>query len=865
MRCASTLLGIILGGLLWSQACACRGATDLEREVRSLLADRCQKCHGPEKQKGGLRLDLRDAMRDAGASGETAVVPGDADSSELIRRVASPDEFERMPPAGPPLSPEGVRLLKRWIDEGASWSGEAVVAGAGGPGEMVVTDEDRRHWSFRPLKAVEPPAVAHGEQAPTPIDRFILAALADRGIAPAPPAGPRQLVRRVSFDLIGLPPSPQDVEAFVADPSTDAYAMMVDRLLASPHYGERWGRHWLDVVRYADSDGQERDADRPTAYHYRDFVIKALNDDLPFDTTVRWQLAGDELEPDDPRAVAATGFLTAGPHTVLNVPMEEEKVRNRYNELDNLISTLGSGMLGLTIGCARCHDHKYDAIPTRDYYQMLGVFQTGDRAEVPLVPHAEVVRHRERVAAWESRLKAVKDRRSRWRTESTRRLEASLRARKIDALAIGDSDKALLKDDPGSDRAEELARKFEGELRITDEDRRSAPGDDDRRQRKDIDREVAAVEAEKPPPLPTALAFVESRSEPVPAWLLGRGDIHLKKERVGLGFLSVLTGTRSPEAYWKAARVATPPGRSTYQRKALAAWIADTQDGAGALLARVIVNRVWQHHFGEGLVRTVDDLGVQGERPSHPELLDWLARDFVDHGWRLKRLHRLILRSAVYRQGVAYDPSKAKIDPDNRLLWHRRPLRLESEALRDAILVVSGTLNPVAYGEAFKPPIPAEAMVARNTINPYPKDAQDVPATRRRSVYMFHKRVVQHPLMQAFDGPDASASCGRRNRTTVAPQALALLNDPFVRSRSADFAARLREDAGPSPVAQVELAYRLALGRPPSAPECAAALGFLDEQTRRRWAGPAKGETRPLALTDLCQVLFGLNEFLYVD
>ncbi len=852
MRCVSKRLVISLGGLLLWQASDSRGAADLESEVRSLLADRCQKCHGPEKQKGGLRLDLRAAMRDAGDSGDKAIIPGNAEASELIRRVASSDELERMPPAGPPVSAEGVRLLKRWIDEGASWSGEAVEATPGAPGEMVVTDDDRQHWSFRPLRAIAPPVVAHGEGASNPIDRFVLAALGERGLALTPPASPRQLVRRVSFDLIGLPPSPEDVETFVADPSAEAYAEMVDRLLASRQHGERWGPHWLDVVRYADSDGQERDADRPTAYHYRDFVIRALNDDLPFDTSVRWQLAGDELAPDDPRAVAATGFLTAGPHTVLNVPMEEEKVRNRYNELDDLISTLGSGMLGLTIGCARCHDHKYDPIPTRDYYQMLGVFQTGNRAEVPLVPQAEAVRHRERTAAWEGRLKAVEARRKLWRDETAKRLEASLRSREVEERTMGDAEEAPLKGDRRSDRAETPAPNRDMD-------------DEERAHRKRFECEIAALEAEKPPPMPTALAFAESRSEPEPAWLLGRGDIHVKKERVGLGFLSVLTGTRTPEEYWKGARASNPSGKSTYQRKAFAAWITDTRHGAGALLARVIVNRVWQHHFGEGLVRTVNDFGVQGERPSHPELLEWLANDFVEHGWRLKRLHRLILQSAVYQQGVAYDPLKAKMDPDNRLLWHRRPLRLESEALLDAILAVSGTLNPESYGKAFKPPIPAEAMVARNTIDPYPKDAKDDPSTRRRSVYMFHKRVVQQPLMQAFDGPDASASCGRRNRTTVAPQALALLNDPFVRSRSVDFADRLREAAGPSPEAQVELGYRLALGRPPSSPEREAAVGFLDTQTRRRSTGPARGDAPSMALADFCQALFGLNEFLYVD
>ena len=335
-----------------------------------------------------------------------------------------------------------------------------------------------------------------------------------------------------------------------------------------------------------------------------------------------------------------------------------------------------------------------------------------------------------------------------------------------------------------------------------------------------------------------------------------------------VGFLTVLTGSRSPEDYWNDARREIASDRSTGQRRALADWITDVDQGAGSLLSRVMVNRVWQHHFGEGLVRTVGDFGVRGERPTHPELLEWLAHEFVAGGWRLKPLHRLILTSAVYMQDTTYDADRATKDPDNRLLWRRRPRRLEAEILRDAVLSVSGTLNPEPFGPAYKPPIPPEAMLARNTKDPYPKDARDTESTRRRTVYMFHKRVVQHPLMQAFDGPDAAVSCGRRNITTVAPQALALLNDTFLRDRAADLARRLLAEGDATPEGWVTRGFELALSRPPSDSERAASVQFLETQLRRRSArdkSPAPDEHRLRALTDFAQALFSLNEFIYVD
>jgi hypothetical protein len=840
---------------------------DFGRDVRPILEQSCWMCHGPEKQKGGMRFDRRQGATAAGDSGKPAIRPGRADDSELIRRVEAGDADGRMPPKAGPLSRAQIQVLRAWIDQGAEWP-ETRAAPAGGPREMVVTDEDRRHWSYRPLKASGPPMPTEARWCRTPIDRFIVAALEARGLRPSPPADRRTLIRRLFLDVLGLPPAPEEVEAFVADGRPAAYEELVERLLASPHYGERWGRHWLDVTRYADSDGLESDADRPNAYPYRDWVIRALNDDLSYRDFVRWQLAADEYEPDDPRARAATGFLAAAPTEVLTVPMEEEKLRLRFNELDDMAATAASAFLGLTLGCARCHDHKFDAIPTRDYYRLQCAFTTTGRANVLLARRAEAADYRAREARWKERCQAAQDRLNAWLGEQKKRHAASLRGAKIDALAIGDAQKRVLKEQPASAEARKLSRRHEKALALSDEDYRRALTDDERRRWDALQREVDAARRSRPQAPPTALAVVDARPDPEPTWQLDRGDFYAKKELLRLGFLTVLTGSRTPEEYWAAARREVPPGQSTGQRRALAEWITDTEHGAGALLARVIVNRVWQHHFGEGLVRTAGDFGVRGERPTHPELLEWLAQELVAGGWRLKPLHRLILNSAVYRQATTFDPTRAAVDPDNRLWWRRRPRRLEAEVLRDAVLAVSGTLNAEPFGPAFKPPIPPEAMLARNTKDPYPKDAVDSRATRRRTVYLFHKRLVQYPLLQAFDGPDAAVSCSRRSSTTVAPQALALLNDRFFRDRAADLGRRLLAEGGTSPEGWVERGFRLAVSRPPDGSERAACLQFLERQLERHRARePAQTPEaiRLHALADFSQALFSLNEFLYVD
>jgi hypothetical protein len=581
------------------------------------------------------------------------------------------------------------------------------------------------------------------------------------------------------------------------------------------------------VARYADSDGLETDADRPYAYQYRDFVIKAHNSDMSYKTFVRWQIAGDEYEPENPLAVSATGFLTAAPSQVLSVPMVEEQNRLRFNELDDMASTAAQAFLGLTLGCARCHDHKFDAIPTRDYYRIQAAFMTTARDEVLLTSREEAKKYREAEAKWNGKVK-----------EAQKKLDDWVKAKK------------------------------KGREKIKDEELRKALAEEERQEWDKLKADLEAVKKTQPKKPPAALAITEKKPQPEPTYLLDRGNFNVKKEPVTLGFLTVLTNGRKPEEYWAEAKQHAPIDRSTAQRRAMAEWITDTEHGAGALLARVMVNRVWLNHFGEGLVRSPNDFGVRAEMPSHPELLEYLAHEFVAGGWKLKALHRSILTSAVYMQSSEFDSQRAAVDPDNRLHWRRRARKLEAEVLRDSVLAVSGTLNKEQFGPGFKAPIPREAMQARNTKDPYPVDGKETAEMRRRSVYMFHKRVVQHPLMQAFDSPDASVSCGRRSNTTVAPQALALLNDTFLRERANDFAKKLVAEAGTKAEDCVNLGFKLALGREPGEDERAASVKFVEEQMERRRArekSASVDQVRQKALADFAQALFGLNEFIYVD
>jgi mono/diheme cytochrome c family protein len=724
------------------------GKVDFIQQIQPIFRKHCFECHSADKEDGGLNLGIRRRAIEGGYHGPAWTV-GKSSESRLIQFVSGANKDTVMPPDSDGLSQAEVELLKSWIDQGADW-----------PKGIDIPDprfeKAKTHFAFQPIHSVNEPEVVNARWTRNAIDQFILARLESAGISPAPQTNARQLIRRVTFDLIGLPPTLDEVADFCAASEHDfdqAYAALVDRLLSSAHYGERWGRHWLDVARYADSDGQESDRDRNNAYHFRDFVIQSLNNDMPYDQFVRWQLAGDEYEPDNPQAVAAVGFLSSGPFAALpSRLMEDERLRQRYNELDDILSTVGTGFLGLTLGCVRCHDHKYDAIPTHDYYSLLNAFHGGERGEVEVGPDKTKV-----------------------------------------------------------------------------------------------------------------FTYRDLTPEPIATWLFQRGNFYDRDQPVTLSFISILTGNRSPDEYWQQARHDSPNQTSTKQRRAVAQWITDLEQGAGALLARVIVNRVWMHHFGQGLVRTAGDFGVRADPPTHPELLEWLTHDFVTNGWRVKRLHRLILTSSVYRQGGSARPQPT--DPDNRLLWKMPLQRLEGEVLRDAMLSASGTLNLKAFGPSIRPPVAAEARLARNVQDKYPEDIPDSPDQRRRSIYLFHKRVIPYPFLQAFDKPDAQQSCSRRDRTTVTPQALALLNEPFVRAVARDFADRLiKLNHSNSDV--VRMGYQLALSRRPNDDELEWAQKFIEEQTRQRHERQKDlpPETiRQQAVADFCQVLFSLNEFSYVD
>ena len=745
--------------------------------VRDLLITNCLECHGGAKTKSGFNLASRELLLKGGERGE-AVLPGKGKESRLYKFVAREDE-PHMPPKKP-LSKEAIAAIARWIDLGAAYDKpliDAVEANAKKP--MVVTDKDKQYWAYRPLRKVELPAVSAIGWCRNSIDQFILAKLEASKILPSSDADKRTLIRRVAFDLTGLPPSAEDVDKFVADTDTNAFEKVVDRLLASKAYGERWGRHWLDPARYAESHGFEHDYFRPNAYHYRDFVIKAFNADMPYDQFVKWQIAGDELAPTDSQALAATGFLGAGVFPTQITNREAERVR--YDAMDDMLATTGHAMLALTVGCARCHDHKFDPIPTKDYYRMLSAFTTTVRAEIEI--------------------------------------------------------------DLGTPEQKAAMAAFEVKLKpLLDELKKLKPAD---ASHKELQAKIAEMEKARPKSTKTVIQATTEGKKPMrhhtadgaipdfyPAtFFLKRGDADQKDGEVSLGFLQVLS--RKPDAYWIAAKPTT--ATTSLRRTGLANWLTDINNGAGALAARVMVNRLWHHHFGRGIVSTLNDFGYQSEPPTHPELLEWLANDLVVGGWKLKRLHKQIVMSHAYQLSGMTSSTALAADPENKLWWHRPKRRLEAEAIRDNWLAVSGQLDSTMYG----PGLADESM-------------------KRRSVYFRIQRSQLIPSLQVFDWPDTLTSASARSSTTVSPQALLFLNNPNVRSAANAFAVKMKTHADKGLSDGIDWAYRSAFGRPPSKEESDAGIDYL----ARRGAKEGKLDK---ALQEYALVLFSLNEFIYVD
>ncbi len=971
LRRSSPLLSVLAIGLaMAAQGVHAQAPADFARDIQPLLARRCYACHGPDTQEAGLRLDDAAAATAALASGGRAIVPADAAAGTILERITSDDPDLRMPPEGPRLTAGQVAAIEAWIAAGARFE---------------------EHWAFRPpvrppVPAIDgarfPAVAADPANPPGAIDAFILEGLEARGL-PAPAlADKRTLLRRATYDLTGLPPSEAELEAFLADESAGAWERVVDRLLASPHYGERWGRHWLDLVRYADTNSFERDGDKPHSWRYRDWVIRALNADTPFDRFATEQIAGDELPDPSPDALVATGFYRLG----LWDDEPADRLQARYDWLDDIVATTAQTFLGLTINCARCHDHKIDPLPQRDYYGLLAFVTNvtpmangGDAIERPLFADAaaraahdaavaDLARRRDlaqaEVTAIEARFREaveklapaaaaggdIDDLRFRFYRDSWQRLPdfdllkaeeegevpgglldigvaPSLRPESFGYVFTGvlkvpaegdytftlDSDdgsrlsidgRTVLEYDgihgvgsprtatvrlragrlplrvdyfqgPSGDRALALSWAApEGVSRPLS----AGPRSKRRREAQELaaairadgprllgaegfaawEKATAALERLKREEVPVEKGLVVSEHGPQApeTFVLYRGNPHAEtgpEQRVEPSFPAIL----------KAPLPVIPPpadgARSSGRRTALAAWITSPDN---PLTARVMANRVWQHHFGRGIVRSTSNFGLAGDPPTHPALLDWLATELVAGGWRLKALHKTIMLSRAYRASSAADPAALAADPLNDSFWRFDMRRLSAEEIRDSIVVASGRFNPRMGGPGVTVEIPAAVLATQSQPG---KGWGTVPEEEqgRRAVYIKVKRSLLTPLLSDFDVADTDTSCPVRFATTQPTQALGMMNGDFLQGQAKAFAARVRAEAGgpdaADVAAEVRRAYRLALGRAPTEAEAARGVALVDRLEEADGVGPGR------ALELFCLMLLNLNEFVYLD
>ncbi len=719
------------------------------------------------------------------------------------------------------------------------------------------TPTQRRWWAFQKVVKPAVPTPAGSEWVKNDVDAFVLAKLEEKKLKPSPPADKITLIRRATLDLTGLLPTPEETQAFVGDTSPDAFAKVVDRLLASPRYGERWARHWLDLARYADSEGFKSDETRPNIWRYRDYVIDSLNQDKPYDRFIKEQIAGDELYPKDPAALIATGFNRHFP--------DESNARNlmqrRQELLNDITDTVSATYLGMTYGCARCHDHKFDPILHKDYYRLQAFFantRIEDSASLePLDRRRELAEKR---AVWEEKTKDI-------RAEMDKMVQPQL-----DALYKDNFDKfppeiqecittapdqrtpiqwqMYYKAKPQlAHTQDEAARKFKGAEKL---------------HWTELKAELAKFDGIKPPEPAVAQAMIDNGKDSPPTHVLAVGVYDAYKEEVQPGFLSILDPTD--------AKYSPPEGlNSSGRRSALANWLADP---ANPLTTRVMTNRIWHYHFGRGIVGSPSDFGVMGERPANKELLDYLTATFVEGGWSIKKMHRLIMLSNTYQQASTWNDEAAKIDPEDKLVWRYNRHRLEGEAIRDSMLEVSGRLNLKMGGRGVFPPLP-EGVDPRGGW----KRNEDPAETQRRSVYTFVRRNVRYPMFEVFDMPDTHESCPRRATTVTAPQALELLNNDLVLDWSRSLAGRVLNDGGLSPETQVDRAYKFAFSRAPTDAERSSALDFLNRQSAILAERMATDDKTPLpenlpqgaekakaaALVDLCHALLNSNEFVYMN
>lgn len=952
-----------------------------ETKIRPVLVENCYPCHSASafdkgELKAGFFLDTRAGIRKGGESGHPAVVPGKVGESQILKALRQ--EGPKMPPRQK-LADSIILDFAKWIEMGAPDPRDGKNPVAMQPDLDI--ENGKKFWSFAPLKKSPVPAVKDAGWGRNPVDRFIRSRQETVGIKPNAFAHPRQLIRRAYFDLLGLPPSPEEVTVFENEAKEDfdgAYSRLLDRLLQSQHFGERWARHWLDLVRFAESNGYAFDRDRPNAYRYRDFVIRALNADMPYDQFVKLQVAGDQLDSQDPDSVAATGFLVAGPFTTQQTQKERE--RSRYEQLDDMVHTLGTSMLGLTIGCARCHSHKYDPVSQHDYYRLVSCFsEVGfadsgidlqpdvykkakaefDQVRAPLVAALtnfekehlpgrmqEWFKNRKedpappKLGNWhhigpfpsdsfdkahdeafppETELdltKTYKDGKVKWTEQPTwvdgtvhntltggnsanyiyRTIESpdvqtlalslgsddsikvwinskEVLAKKIGRGAAPDQEKV---DIPLKNGVNDLLIKIVnggGPSGFYFQSSSGGPPKDvhdllklaadkwDEKQTKTVldwyktvDEEwlklnTVVADHDKKAPKPELTMIYSAKvkgttydfgANTYKAFFLNRGNSDQKRGEATPGFLQVLMRNKDHEKNWvESPAEGNGKPAAKPERVALADWLADVESGAGNLLARVIVNRLWHQHFGRGIVATPSDFGTRGERPSHPELLDWLANELIANGWKLKGLHRLMMTSATYMQAGMDLPGNFEKDPENLLFWKRDVRRLEAEIIRDSLLSVSGILDENMFG--------AGSLDEK---------------TARRSIYLTVKRGQLMPMLQLFDAPDAMQGIGNREESTVAPQALTLMNSPTISDWAGKFAARVRPKAEIALPEAVDAAYQTALSRKPESDEKQQMLAFIETQKQSR---STAANAEDLAFRDFCHLLLCTNEFVYVD
>ena len=876
------------GALLEGEDAAAGGGAHEQVNPREILVTtinvKCLLCHGRRRQEGGLDLRTRASAIKGGASGP-AIVPGNPDASLMIKRITA----EEMPPekhqarlSYRPITSGELETLRRWITDGAPWDDEKPIP-VDPASDPMVSDEDRGFWSFQPPRRPALPEVRGRDRVRQPIDTFLLAKLEEKDLTFSPDAERPTLMRRAYFDVIGLPPSPADVEAYLADQSPDSYERLVDRLLESPRYGEHWGRRWLDAAGYADSEGQvDFDAVRPHAWRYRDWVIRALNADKPYDRFITEQIAGDELfnykekslplDPEDRDLLTATGFMRMGPDGTYSV--SQGFVAERLTVVADQLQILTSTVMGLTVGCARCHDHKYDPIPQRDYYRLSAILRSSydpydwlspneadigpdadwnetnsrllrgvptdeieqaERLNVPI--HAEIKRLEDELEALAAPLRA------KLLDEQQAAVPEAVRADLRGALAV-----------PAEERNETqkyLAERFGDLVEVTLE--QIGERSEDFRT-KALELEGAVLKAKQSlHTKPQIRALFDMGGEPTPVHILHRGEHRNPGPPVAPGAPSVLSVGLEPYQL-------QPLDWSSGRRLALAKWLVQPNH---PLTASVLVNRIWQHHFGRGIVADAGNFGRTGTPPTHPKLLDWLAVEFVERGWSFKKLHRMILTSTVYRQSSLFNETEHAADPDNVLL-SRFPLRrLDADAIRDSILKVSGRLDETPFGPADEIEVKPEGEVI----------AKDSPEGQRRSIYIQQRRSKPVTMLEAFDLPQLKPNCLRRTNSTVASQALQMMNSGMPRTSSRYMAGRIIDVAGDDPAAQIERVYLTALGRPASVEEKARGVSMLTEMTKA-WARrldeqipmePKRMKARWLALATLCHAVLNSAEFLYLD